>query len=357
MKNKTNPGIMIVGGFFGNKKGLPTTQAEELKKLLQRANIPVYFTSRYHSRILRLFDTFFSLVFYSRRYQIVNIQFYGGLALILEDLASMVACLLGKTIVFTLHSGALLANIKKKPNWYLRVLRRATVVTCPSLYLIEALREYGIEARLIENSIPLHAYTHLKKDHFRPRLLWMRAFHPVYHPEMALDVLNSLKARYPDVILHMAGTDYGYEAAIRNKAIAMGLEKYIHFEGYIDQTRKNELARDCDIYLCTNRVDNAPVSLIEMLALGLAVVSTNAGGIPQLVNHGREVLLVPVEDVQAMADAVANILEHPILGKTLAANGYQLVGRYDEPRVSEKWVSLLTEMNSAYVRYSRNMAI
>lgn len=357
MKNKTNPGVMIVGGFFGNKNGLPTTQAEELKKLLQRANIPVYSTSRYPNKILRLLDVLFSLVFYSRHYQIVNIQFYGGLALVLEDLASALARSLGKTVIFTLHGGALPANIQKKKYLYLRVLRRASVITCPSPFLIETLSQYGLEARLIENSIPLQAYTHLTKDHFRPRLLWMRAFHPVYHPEMALEVLGILKVSYPDVYMHIAGTDYGYEAAIRQKAVDMGLESHIRFEGYIDQNRKNELAHECDIYLCTNRIDNAPVSLIEMLSLGLAVVSTNAGGIPQMVSQGREALLVPIEDAQAMAGAVGKILQDPTLGKTLVASGHRLAERYDECRVSEKWVSLLTEMNMAYVRYSRDLAL
>jgi glycosyltransferase involved in cell wall biosynthesis len=60
----------------------------------------------------------------------------------------------------------------------------------------------------------------------------------------------------------------------------------------------------CDICVNTSRIDNMPVALVEMCAMGLPVVSTDVGGIPHLLKHEQTGLLVPSEDVVAMADSV-----------------------------------------------------
>lgn len=344
-KIKKDPlSIFIVGNFFGNQKDMPTTQAEEVKKIFEQRGVQVYFASRHIPRLRRLLDTLWSLWRLSNRFQIVQIHFYGGLALILEDLTSALARLLGKTVVFTLHGGAIPDKVKKHPRWYRRVLSRGAVITCPSGYLIHHLQALGLNFQLIENTIPLADYHFQEKKVFRPRLLWMRSFHPIYHPEMALEVAKLLQPRFPDLELYMAGTDVGYLNSTQQLAKEMGLEKQVFFPGYIDIDKKNQLAEACDLYLCTNRIDNTPVSLIEMMALGVPIVSTNVGGIPYLVRDGEEALLVDSGDAPAMAAAIERILADPALGQHLANQGKILAARYNEDKIAEKWLQLLQQI-------------
>lgn len=338
-----NPAIFIVGNFFNNRGGTPTTQAEELKKILENRGGKVIHASRHLHRVARFCDTLYSLLFFRRQYQIVNIQFYGGLALVLEGAASLLAKWLGKTIVFTLHGGAIPDKIKKYPKWYRRVLSRATMITCPSNYLIHHLSPLGLPLRLIENSLPLPAYQFQAKKSFGPRLLWMRSFHPIYNPAMALEVVSLLKKDYPELRLYMAGVDLGHFEETKTLVSKMGLEKEVIFPGYIDIEKKNLLAETCDIYLCTNRIDNTPVSLLEMMALGLPIVTTNIGGIPFMVQN-NEALLVASEDAEAMADAVRQLITSPEIGQELVQRGLALVQRYDEAVVAKKWISLLQEL-------------
>lgn len=343
-KEKDLPGIFIVGNFFGNQKDMPTTQAEEVKKIFEQRGVQIYFASRHIPRLTRLMDTLWSMWRWSKHYSIVQIHFYGGLALILEDMASLLAKWLGKTIIFTLHGGAIPDKARKHPAWYRRVLSRGAVITCPSAYLIHHLQPLGLNFRLIENTIPLADYHFQEKKVFRPRLLWMRSFHPIYHPEMALEVAKLLQPRYPDLVLYMAGADLGYLDAVRQLAKDMGLEQQVLFPGYIDIDKKNQLAESCDLYLCTNRIDNTPVSLIEMMALGVPIVSTNVGGIPYLVRNEEEALLVDSEDAPAMAAAIERILADPALGQHLAKQGRILAARYNEDKIAEKWLQLLQQI-------------
>jgi len=96
-----------------------------------------------------------------------------------------------------------------------------------------------------------------------------------------------------------------------------------------------------DVFINTTNVDNTPVTVMEALACGLCVVSTDAGGVPHLVTHGREALLVPRGDSQAMAAAVRRILSDPDLASTLSCRGRERSKDWDWSVVLPQWEELL----------------
>ena len=96
-----------------------------------------------------------------------------------------------------------------------------------------------------------------------------------------------------------------------------------------------------DIFLNTTNVDNAPVSVLEALACGLCVVSTSAGGMAHLAEDGREVLLVPPGDPEAMADAVRRVITDPDLAERLSKGGRERAARCDWSILLPRWESLL----------------
>lgn len=337
---KFNNGILIIGNFFNNKKGRPTTQAEELYKLLLSNSHNVFFTSIYINRLLRFFDIIFKIIFLRKKYTIINIQFYGGLALYIEDIASFLAVLFSKKIIFTLHGGAIPIKILKHPKWYLRVLKRADIITVPSLFLKESLSSYNLPIQIIENSIPLHDYKYFVKNSFSPKILWMRSFHPIYNPEMAINVISLLTKDFPDIKLFMAGSDLGYFDFIKKRVSDLDLSRNIEFIGYLDLKAKLKYAELCDIYICTNNIDNTPVSLIEMIALGLPIITTNVGGISYFLNK-NQALFVSINDHLAMANEIKNIINDHILGKSLVSNSRSILSSFDEVNVYKKWDSLL----------------
>jgi len=332
--------ILIVGNFFGNKNNMPTTQAEELQKILSYKGINVLSASRYLNRVPRLLDTLFCIYKYRKQYEIVNIQFYGGFALILEDLASFLAKILNKKIIFTLHGGAIPVKVKEYPRWYSRVLKLGTIITCPSEYLITEMNHLNFPFCLIENSLPVSNYVFQDKKTFKPRLLWMRSFHPIYNPIMALEVLQLVQKHYPDAIMYMAGVDLGYKLETEQMVVKMGLTSSVVFPGFQDLDGKNKLASLCDIYMCTNRIDNTPVTLLEMMALGLPIVTTNVGGIPYMIKN-NEAVLTDSEKPEQMANAILMILNNPVFVQSMISKGRSLVRSYDEDIIADKWIKLL----------------
>ena len=96
-----------------------------------------------------------------------------------------------------------------------------------------------------------------------------------------------------------------------------------------------------DIFVNTANVDNTPVTVLEAMACGLCVVSTNVGGIPYLLEDGQNALLVPPDEPQAMAAAIERILREPGLARRLSGNGRETVERFDWSAILPRWETLL----------------
>jgi phenylacetate-CoA ligase len=101
----------------------------------------------------------------------------------------------------------------------------------------------------------------------------------------------------------------------------------VRFFGYVDHKTLSGIYDQCDILLNASRVDNFPGSLLEASASGLAVVSTNAGGIPAMYDNGKNALLVEVGDWQALASEAMRAIQNPALARRLVSAGLDLCQR------------------------------
>jgi glycosyltransferase involved in cell wall biosynthesis len=80
------------------------------------------------------------------------------------------------------------------------------------------------------------------------------------------------------------------------------------------------------------------------MACGLCVVSTNVGGIPYLLTHEQDALLVASENPVAMADAVERVLTEPGLAERLSGNARRTAAAFDWPEILHEWDALLTSI-------------
>jgi glycosyltransferase involved in cell wall biosynthesis len=122
------------------------------------------------------------------------------------------------------------------------------------------------------------------------------------------------------------------------------LDGVVRFPGYLNMATKVREGNAAAIFLNTNHVDNMPVSVIEACAMGLPVVATNVGGIPDLLTDGETGLLVPDDDDQAMSGTVLRLLRDPELAGRLSANGRKLAERSSWKRVRLQWEQLFANV-------------
>ena len=243
-----------------------------------------------------------------------------------------------------LHGGHLPEFIEQHRWRTKKVLNRADFLVAPSEYLAEKIGAFGYQITQIPNVIDLEDYAFRERSHIEPRLIWMRSFHSIYNPEMAIQVLTELRRTVPGATLTMAGVDKGIEDKIKRMAADACLSNAVTFPGFLDAAEKSREFAAADIYLNTNRIDNMPVSVVEACAFGLPVVATCVGGLPYLITNRENGLLVPSEGVTAMTSAVKELLDNPDLTRRISLGARRLAESSAWTRVRCDWEELLAKV-------------
>ncbi|HEV2518031.1 MAG TPA: glycosyltransferase family 4 protein [Devosia sp.] len=109
----------------------------------------------------------------------------------------------------------------------------------------------------------------------------------------------------------------GHVDAARTKAAELGLADRVDLPGWVGPERVAELIATADIMVLPSFAENLPMSVIEAMASGLAVVATPVGAVPDIIRDGETGLLVPVGDVEALAAALTRLVEDAPLRQRL----------------------------------------
>lgn len=334
--------VLLVGNFLSATRANRSV-GEELAARLAGAGWSVRTTSSEPRRLPRLADMMRTAWSARREYDVAQVDVFSGAAFCWAESVCAVLRRAHKPYVLTLHGGNLPDFARRWPRRARRLLASAAVVTTPSRYLLEELRPHRDDLVLLPNAIELPRYSFRVREAPAPRLVWLRAFHPIYEPELAVAVLERLARAHPDARLAMAGavTDEGAHARALARAERAGVAERVRIVRGVAKRDVPAWLDAGDIFLNTATVDNTPVSVIEAMASGLCIVSTRVGGIPHLVRDGESALLVPAGDADAMAAAVSRLLREPGLAPSLSRAARREAERFGWEGVLPRWEALL----------------
>jgi glycosyltransferase involved in cell wall biosynthesis len=330
--------------YIGNKlakHGLTVTSIETLGTLLEREGYNIFYASSKKNKFGRLADMLYTTIKYRKNVDYVLIDTYSTRNFWYALFVSQLCRLLDLKYIPKLHGGNLPLRLSKSPYLSRLIFKYAHCNITPSLYLLDAFKNMGFaEIVYIPNTIELHRYPFKKRTALSPKLLWVRSFASIYNPEMALRVFSEFKKQFPNSELCMVGPDKdGTLKKMREMAKSLRLE--VKFTGHLSKEEWVRLSADYDIFLNTAHFDNAPVSVIEAIALGLIVVTTNVGGISYLLKNNQSALLVNDNDVHGMVAALNGIMKDPALNERLITNAYEIIQSFDWEKVKIKWHALL----------------
>ena len=339
---------LLIGNHL-SRHGHTVKVCEELASRLRAGGWPILTASDRLSPAARLADMTATVWRERRRYEVAHVDVFSGRAFLWAEAAaySLHAC--GKPFALTLRGGALPEFAQRNPGRVRRLFGLAAAVTTPSAYLGEAFRASRPDILEIPNAIQTDLYPRGERASQETRLIWMRAFHEIYNPVLAIETLAELRRDYPGVTLTMVGPDKGDGSRQRTAAATarLGLEGVVAFTNGISKQAVPGRLGQADVFLNTSNVDNTPVSVIEAMAAGLCIVSTRIGGIPDLLEHEQNALLVPTGDARAMAAAVGRILREPGLAARLSRNARQKAQAFDWSAVLPRWERLLDGLGEA----------
>jgi len=336
--------VLIVGNFLSADR-VTRFVCEDLAARLSAGGWEVLTASAKVNRARRLLDMAATAWRRRRDYAVAQIDVYSGPAFLWAEVVCWVLRRAGKPYVLTLHGGQLPEFASRWPDRVRRLLRSAASVTSPSRYLRERLEPLGVTIRLLPNPIDAERYPFRERGPARPELVWLRAFHRIYNPTLAPRVLSLLLKDFPEARLRMIGPDKtdGSLDETRRAAADLGVSDRVEFAGGVAKADVPAALSRGDIFLNTTNVDNTPVSVLEAMACGLCVVSTNVGGLPYLLDDETTALLVPPGDAASMAGAVRRLLEDSALARRLSTSGRRVAETFTCGVILPKWESLLRD--------------
>ena len=219
-------------------------------------------------------------------------------------------------------SGYLPANFSFREGWHGRLMRKiaqnASCILPVSQMLEDAMKQCGIcnkNWQRIHNVVDNFFYQSISPLTITPKGSKFRFLHVSCFDEKAKNIQGMLRAvrevaqQRQDFELILVGTGINFE---QDFAYANSLNFPIDMLTFVGEQTPYEVAQwmqQSDCFLFFSRYENAPVVLSECMATGIPILSSNAGGIPEMVDQ-QTGMLVPSEDEKALADAMNTMLTH-----------------------------------------------
>ncbi|HVX67334.1 MAG TPA: glycosyltransferase family 4 protein [Bryobacteraceae bacterium] len=295
---------------------LPGSRLDDVRGLRTLCRVPVFF-----------FRLLAALPFVRN----VHVMSCSGLSFFLFSLpAVLFGALAGKRVVLHYHGGEAGVFFRNWPRTVRFVARCAASVLVPSPFLRDVFAALGIRAAMVPNTCDAARFARRWARPNAPRFVAARHLEPVYNNACILRAFRLVLDQRPDAELWVLGGGSEREA-LSALAVELGLRGSIHFFGYVDNEKLPQIFGQSAYFVNASLADNQPVSILEAYAAGLPVITSPAGGIPDIVEAGRTGLFFDPRDHAELASKMLLLLAQPELARTLAENGRRKVAEFSWP--------------------------
>jgi len=245
-------------------------------------------------------------------------------------------------VIINYRGGEAKTYFDKSIKWVKPSMSKANTIVVPSGYLRQVFSEFGFDCQVIPNIINLERFQHPSKRSInanQPHLIITRNLEAIYGIETAIKAVAIVKEKNPNIKLSIAGSGPLREE-LQRLVVELELQENVNFTGKIPPEEVARLYQEADIMLNPTTVDNMPNSVLEAMASRVAIITTNVGGIPYIVADYKTALLVAVNDVDAMAAKIMELLNDKKLHEKLVSNGMLEVQQYSWEHIKKQWLGL-----------------
>lgn len=256
--------------------------------------------------------------------------------------AVLIAKLFGKKTILNYRAGQLEEHYA---NWHRTLhptLRLFDRIVVPSKYLNEIFAKIGFQSTEIPCFINAELFTFRERNPLKPVFLSNRLLEELYNIPCILRAFRLIQDKYPNAELVVAG-DGNQRESLENLARELKLEN-VEFVGRIGRKEMRQFYDAADIYLNAPNTDNMPTSLFECYVSGVPVVTTDAGGIPYILENEKTGLMIPIGDHEAMARAAIRLLEDEKLAAHIVKNAREYCRKFTWKAARNGWMSVYREL-------------
>jgi len=259
-----------------------------------------------------------------------------------------IASLRKTPVIVNYRGGEARTYFEKSIKWVAPSMKKSSVIVVPSGYLKHVFSEFNFETQVIANIINLQRFKPAKNNKNilnTPHLIITRNLEPIYGLVTAIKAIAIVKEKIPQLKLSIAGS--GHQKEELEKLVSdLKLEGNVVFTGKLRPDEVADLYQAADIMLNPTTVDNMPNSVLEAMASGVAIITTNVGGIPYIVEDEKTALLIDVNNAKLMADKIILLLNDKSLYVNLVTNGLVEVQQYSWEHIKKQWLALYQSLGT-----------
>ena len=224
-------------------------------------------------------------------------------------------------------------------------LRTPRTITVPTGFLQKAFSDHlQMKTIVVPNIADLDQFHFRKRSQVRPRFIVTRHLEEMYNIACVVRAFRIISDVYPDSLLTIVGGGSQREQ-LQQLTHSLGLNGNVVFAGRVPHDQLPALYDSHDILLNASNIDNMPGAILEAFASGLPVVTTQAGGIPFLVEHEKTGFLVELNDSKALARYAIRLIQSPETARMMARNANEYVQSCSWANVRRILIPLLQQSN------------
>jgi glycosyltransferase involved in cell wall biosynthesis len=263
------------------------------------------------------------LACFSQHPSVVHVHAASRASFVRKSIVLLIARLAGCKTIFHLHGGGFrqFATVEAGAlmrRWIRHTLEASSVVITLSNGWAGFVRGFAPKARVavVPNSVPLPPASSVQPE--PGRILFLGRLEEAKGVFELLGAGAMLADKFPSLRLVFGGE--GDADALRKKAAELGIGERIELPGWVGPKERDEQLARASVFCLPSHAEGLPMSMLEAMAAGRAVVASSVGGIPETIVDGENGLLAPPRDAAALAGKLEQVLSNETMRAKLARN-------------------------------------
>ena len=280
---------------------------------------------------------------------VVHVHGASRSSFIRKSLLLLIARLFACKTIFHLHGGGFADYAREASplmRWWIReTLAKSTRVLVLSVQWAEFVASFSPAANVCVLPNPVELMPRANQAGIGQRLLFLGRVEKNKGIDELLEAVALLAPVFPDIQLAIGGE--GDLDRVRQKAEKLGIQSHIEFLGWLSAEKKCLQLQQASVFVLPSYEEGLPMAMLEAMSMGKAVVVSAVGGIPSVVEHGVNGLLIPPRDVVALAEALSKLLANAALREQLGNQARVIIADgYASPVVADRLSAIYANLDA-----------